>query len=213
MPPDGLPFFKRHRLVVDMQGRGQGAALKVIDRVTGEEKWNSPGFGFLQWQQTFAQQNIPYKFVQVKGHVAVVTAHGSHPQSGLPVAKVYAFDVADKKKLWEVDLFGTNPNTAVIQQQQVNQHMEADGLRLTYADGWSTKVGQTWVVEATYTVVLTKDGLVAKDNARGTVLWTKSNVSPRTHMVGDGEYVFLYETNPDGAVSPSGATGRPTGSR
>jgi outer membrane protein assembly factor BamB len=58
------------------------------------------------------------------------------------------------------------------------------------------------VVEATYTVVLTKDGLVAKDNARGTVLWTKSNVSPRTEMVGDGEFVFLYETNPDGAVSP-----------
>ncbi len=80
--------------------------------------------------------------------------------------------------------------------------MEADGLRLTYQDGWSTKVGQQWVVEATYTVVLTKDGLIAKDNARGTVLWTKSNVSPRTAMLGNGEYVFLYDVNPDGAVSP-----------
>ena len=39
--------------------------------MTGEEKWTSPGFGFLQWQHMFAQQNIPYKFVQVKGHVAV----------------------------------------------------------------------------------------------------------------------------------------------
>ena len=58
------------------------------------------------------------------------------------------------------------------------------------------------MVEATYTVVLTKDGLVAKDNARGTVLWTKSNVNPRTHMVGDGEFVFLYDVNPDGNVSP-----------
>jgi outer membrane protein assembly factor BamB/tetratricopeptide (TPR) repeat protein len=203
MPADVLPFFKRHRLVVDMNNRsGQGSAIKVIDRVTGEDKYTSPGFGFLQWQQTFQQQNIPYKFVQVKGHVAVVTAHGSHPQTGLPIAKVYAFDVADKKKLWELDMFGTNPNMAVLQQQQVNQQMEADGLRLTYADGWSTKVGQTWVVEATYTVVLTKDGLVAKDNARGTVLWTKSNVSPRTNMIGDGEFVFLYDTNPDGAVSP-----------
>jgi outer membrane protein assembly factor BamB len=58
------------------------------------------------------------------------------------------------------------------------------------------------VVEATYTVLLTKDGLVAKDNARGTVLWMKSNVNPRTNMVGDGEFVFLFDTNPDGAVSP-----------
>jgi outer membrane protein assembly factor BamB len=120
----------------------------------------------------------------------------------MPIAKVYAYDVADKKKLWEVDLFGATPNTVVLQQGPVNQQIEADGLRLTYADGWSTKVGQLWVVEATYTVVLTKDGLIAKDNARGTILWTKTNVNPRTHMVGDGELVFLYDVNPDGNVSP-----------
>ena len=119
----------------------------------------------------------------------------------MPLTKVYAYDVADKKKLWELDLFGSTPNPAV-QQQGRKQQMEADGLRLTYQDGWSTKVGQQWVVEATYTVVLTKDGLIAKDNARGTVLWTKSNVSPRTHMIGDGEFVFLYDVNPDGNVSP-----------
>lgn len=203
MPPDVLPFFKRHRLTIDMNNRsGQGWALKVVDRVTGEDKYTSPGFGYLQWQHMFLQQNIPYKFVQVKGHVAVVTVHGSHPQTGLPIAKVFAYDVADKKKLWEVDLFGTTPNTAVLQQGPVNQAMEADGLRLTYQDGWSTKVGQQWVVEATYTVVLTKDGLIAKDNARGTVLWTKTNVNPRTHMLGDGEFVFLYDVNPDGGVSP-----------
>src|SRR5262245_7985899 len=202
MPADVLPFFKRHRLVVDTQGRGgQGWAIKTVDRVTGEEKFTSPGFGYLQWQYQLANANIPYRFVQVKGHVAVVTAHANHPQTGLPMNKVFAYDVADKKKLWELDLFGSNPNPAV-QQQQVNQQMEADGMRLTYADGWSTKVGQLWVVEATYTVVLTKDGLIAKDNARGTVLWTKSNVSHRTHMLGDGEFVFLYDVNPDGAVSP-----------
>ena len=203
LPRDVLPFFKRNRLTVDMNNRGgQGWAIKVFDRVTGDDKYTSPGFGYLQWQHMFLQQNIPYKFVQVKGHVVVVTAHGNHPQTGLPTAKVHAYDVADQKKLWEIDLFGATPNQAVLQQGPVNQAMEADGLRLTYADGWSTKVGQQWVVEATYTVVLTKDGLVAKDNARGTVLWTKSNVGPRTHMVGDVEYVFLYDVNPDGGVSP-----------
>jgi outer membrane protein assembly factor BamB len=200
---DVLPFFKRNRLTLDMNNRaGQGWALKVIDRVTGEEKFTSPGFGYPQWIYMFQQQNIPYKMVQVKGHVAVVTMHGSHPQTGLPMNKVYAFDLADKKKLWELDLFGASPNPIAIQNGPVNQAMEADGLRLTYQDGWSTKVGQQWVVEATYTVVLTKDGLIAKDNARGTVLWTKSNVSPRTSMLGDGEFVFLYDVNPDGAVSP-----------
>lgn len=199
---DVLPYFKRNRLTLDMNNRGgQGWALRVIDRVTGNDVWTTPGFGYPQWQYMFQQQGIPYKMVQVKGHVAVVTNHGSHPQTGLPLAKVYAFDLADKKKLWELDLFGTTPNP-VIQNGPVNQAMEADGLRLTYQDGWSTKVGQQWVVEATYTVVLTKDGLIAKDNARGTVLWNKSNVSPRTSMLGDGEFVFLYDVNPDGGVSP-----------
>jgi outer membrane protein assembly factor BamB/tetratricopeptide (TPR) repeat protein len=202
LPADVLPFYRRNRLSVDMNNRGgQGWALKVVDRVTGEEKWTTPGFGYPQWQYMFMQQNIPYRFVQVKGHVAVVTMHGNHQNTGLPIAKVHAFDLADKKKLWELDLFGSTPNPAV-QQGPVNQQMEADGLRLTYQDGWSTKVGQQWVVEATYTVVLTKDGLIAKDNARGTVLWTKSNVSHRTHMLGDGEFVFLYDQNPDGGVSP-----------
>jgi outer membrane protein assembly factor BamB/tetratricopeptide (TPR) repeat protein len=201
LPADVLPFFRRHRLVVDQSNTGgQGWSLKVLDRVTGEERWRSPGFGFPQWQHMFLQQNIPYRFVQVKGHVAVVTMHSNHQSTGFSQAKVHAFDLADKKKLWEVDLFGPMPNPAL--QQPVNQQMEADGLRLTFQDGWSTKIGQQWVVEATYTVVLTKEGLIAKDNARGTVLWSKANVSPRTNMVGDGEFVFLYDTNPDGGVSP-----------
>jgi hypothetical protein len=202
VPVDALPFFKRNRVTVSTQGSSQGWALKVTDRVTGEDKWTSPGFGYGgNWQYQFQSQNVPYKFVQVKGHVAVVTMHSNHPQTGFPTAKVHAFDLADRKKLWELDLFGTSPNQAVLQQPP-NQAMEADGMRLTYQDGWSTKVGQQWVVEATYTLVLTKDGLIAKDNARGTVLWTKANVSTRTHMVGDGEYVFLYDVNQDGSVSP-----------
>ena len=203
MSGDMLPFFKRNRLTLDIAGRsGQGWSLRVIDRVTNEEKFVSKGMGYAQWQYQLAAANIPYRLVQVKGHVAVVTLHGSHPSTGMPLNKVYAFDVADKKPLWELDLFGTSPNPLNINNGPVNQQIEADGLRLTYQDGWSTKVGQLWVVEATYTVVLTKDGLIAKDNARGTVLWTKSNVSPRTSMVGDGENVFLYDVNPDGGVSP-----------
>ncbi|WP_020470292.1 outer membrane protein assembly factor BamB family protein [Zavarzinella formosa] len=202
LPPDALPFYTRNRLVIDMQNRsGQGWGLKLTDRVTGTDVFTSPGIGYPQWQYLFQQNNIPYKMVQIKGHIAVISMHGNHPQTGQQMAKVHAFDLADKKKLWEVDLFGTNPNPIVLQQGAVNQQVEADGIRVTYQDGWSMKVGQQWVVEAAYSVVLTRDGLVAKDNARGTVLWTKSGVSSRTHLLGDSEHVFTYEANPDGAVS------------
>ena len=202
LPGNVLPFFKRNRLTIDMNNSGQGWSLRLFDRVSGDDKYKSPPFGYPQWHYQLANANIPYNFVQVKGHLAVVTVHGSHPRTGLPLAMVYAYDLADMKLLWQIDLFGSSTNQVVRNNGPINQQIEADGLRLTYQDGWSTKVGQQWVVNATYTVVLTKEGLVAKDNARGTVLWTKSNVSPRTEMVGDGEFVFLYDVNPDGSVSP-----------
>lgn len=205
LPNDVLPFFKRNRLVIDMNGRGgQGWTLRVIDRQTGTDVFNSPGFGYPQWQYLFQQNNIPYKLVQVKGHIAVVTMHGNHPQTGQQTAKAYAYDLSeksDKKKLWEVDLFGTNSNPLVLQQGAINQGIETDGIRVTFQDGWSMKVGQQWVVESVYSVVLTRDGLVAKDNARGTTLWTKSGVSSRTNMIGDAEHIFTYEASPDGNVS------------
>ena len=115
LPADVLPFFKRNRLTVDMNNRGgQGWALKVVDRVTGEDKYTRPrGSGTRSGSTCSSRTNIPYRFVQVKGHVAVVTMHGNHPQTGLPIAKVYAYDLADKKKLWNLDLFGATPNAAV----------------------------------------------------------------------------------------------------
>ena len=195
---DALPFFRRYKLSVT---QNNGWALRLTDRVTGKDDYTTPGMGYPTWQATFLQNNLPYLPVQVKGHVAVVTMHTNNNQGGT-LAKVFAYDLADRKKLWELDLLGAAPNAALANQQPINQQVEADGYRLTFQDGWSVLVGQSWVVEDTYTVVLTRDGLVAKDNARGTVLWTKANVSPRTHLVGDGELVFAYDVNPDGGVSP-----------
>lgn len=202
MGRDALPYFRRYRLGLNLAG-GQGWALSLTDRANNKVEWTSTGMGYPQWLHLFNQNNIPYNFVQVSGHVAVVTIHSTHPNTGAPVAKVYAFDVADRKKLWEIDLFGSTPNPILAANpgNGPQQQVEADGVRLTFQDGWSTKIGQQWVVQPTYTVVLTRDGLIAKDNARGTVLWTKANVSPRTHVIGDGEYVFAYDVNPDGGAS------------
>lgn len=152
VPSDSLPYFTRNRVSIDMNNRsGQGWALKVSDRYTNADVFNSPGFGYPQWQYLFQQNNIPYRLVQVKGHIAVITMHGNNQQTGQPMAKVYAFDLADKKKLWEIDLFGNTPNPLLMQQGAINQQIEADGLRITYQDGWSMKVGQQWVVESPLT--------------------------------------------------------------
>ncbi|HVK11419.1 MAG TPA: PQQ-binding-like beta-propeller repeat protein, partial [Gemmataceae bacterium] len=200
VPPgrDALPFYRRYKLSIS---QSSGWVLNLTDRVTGKDETVGTGMGYQQYQPTFQQNSMRYMPVQVKGHVAVVTMHTNNNNSGGMLAKVYAYDLADRKKLWDLDLLGAAPGPAV-NPQPVSQGFEADGYRVTFQDGWSVLVGQSWVVEDTYTVVLTRDGLVAKDNARGTVLWTKANVSPRTHLVGDGDLVFAYDANPDGGVSP-----------
>jgi outer membrane protein assembly factor BamB len=110
---------------------------------------------------------------------------------------VYAFDLADRKQLWQYNLFGKTPMTNANPVQQIP---EPDGtLRLVYQDGWTQKVGQAGVVESTYVCLVTRDGLVALDPARGTTLWTKSNVSPRVHLVGDEENIYVFEQNQDGS--------------
>ena len=60
----------------------------------------------------FQTQHVPYRFVQVKGHVAVVTLFPQPQGNTVHHAKVYAFDLADRKPLWTLDLFGANPNPA-----------------------------------------------------------------------------------------------------
>ncbi len=104
-----------------------------------------------------------------------------------------------QKALWEYNLFGKTPMP--INQQPIRTENETDGVRLLYPDGWTQKVGQVGVIESTYVCMITRDGLVAVDPAKGTVLWTKSNVSARVQLMGDDNTVFVFESNPEGAVT------------
>ena len=113
---------------------------------------------------------------------------------------VYGFDPVDQKKLWEYNLYapGTTQTPAVGQVMP-----DRDGnLQLLYQDGWSLKLGQASVVEASYVCLLTRNGLVALDPVKGTQLWIKSDVnSTRTQIFGDEQYVYLLDLGNDGAVT------------
>jgi outer membrane protein assembly factor BamB len=79
---------------------------------------------------------------------------------------------------------------------------DRDGnLVLVYQDGFMQRIGQTGPVEASYVCVQTRDGLVAFDPVKGSILWTKSGVSARTHLFGDGQYVFMVDVNGEGLPS------------
>jgi outer membrane protein assembly factor BamB len=65
--------------------------------------------------------------------------------------------------------------------------------------------GQIGVIESSYVCLITRDGLVAVDPTRGNVLWTKSNVSAHVQLMGDDNYVFVFESNADGGVTSARA--------
>lgn len=192
--PDGesIPFFNRHKIVMDMMTQGSAQwTLKLIDRITGEERFRSQPLQAPQYIWNYPQSNN-HRFAQIRGHLMLLNLNN----------KIFAFDLADRKKLWEYDLFGKTPMPNAFPVRTEN---EADGVRLYYQDGWTQKVGQIGVIESAYVCLITRDGLVAVDPAKGNVLWTKSNVSARVQLMGDDNHVFVFESNAEGAVTSARA--------
>jgi len=192
--PDGesIPFYNRYKVVMDMMFQGSGMwVLKVIDRVTGEERFRSQQMQAPQYIFNYPQSNN-HRFAQIRGHMLILNLNNW----------VYAFDLADRKQLWAHNLFGKMP---MVNVNPVRTENESDGVRLYYQDGWTQKVGQIGVIESSYVCLITRDGLAALDPAKGTVLWTKSNVSSRVQLMGDENYVFVFESNAEGGVTSARA--------
>jgi hypothetical protein len=180
--PEGelLPFFQRHRLVLQ-----NGYQVKLIDRVTQEERWSQN----VQASNVQSLVNSGYTNVRLpyhlQGHLVVL---------GLG-QMVYGFDPIERKVLWEKNLHGTNINPSF------NISQDRDGtLQINYPDGYSQKVGKTGPTEASYVCLNTREGLVALDPLRGTVLWTKGDVPLKTQLFGDDQHVYLVEVRADGSI-------------
>jgi hypothetical protein len=183
-----LPFFQRHRVVMDINiGGNQAWTLRLLDRATGEEQCR---FVNLQAAPYFFNPGITPRFAFAAGHTLVV--HLNY--------MVYAFNLAERKKLWEYSL---NKSTAATNNNQLSP--DADGQRLVVIDqfGRQEKLGGIGLVSSSYVVLMTRDGLVALDPNRAgspaSVLWTKSDVSVRAQLFGDDEHIYVVESAADNA--------------
>jgi outer membrane protein assembly factor BamB/tetratricopeptide (TPR) repeat protein len=184
---DGLlPFFQRHRIVMDMnQGGPQQWTLRLLDRATGEERWQATGLSPAQYLV-----NASPPFAHAAGHTLVL--HLNH--------MIYAFNLAEHKKLWEYSLFGKN--AALVNPNQNGMSVGVDGrITIHHPEGRTEMLGGIGLVEPSYVVLVTRDGLVAIDPTRAStpasVLWTKSDVSTRAQLFGDDEHVYVVEPGSD----------------
>jgi outer membrane protein assembly factor BamB len=190
-----LPFFQRHKVALNYQNH----QFKLIDRKTSEERWseNLTPTQFAQYIYVYTGGPQPitprYRYHMV-GHIVV-----------LPVANiVFGLDPVNKKVLWEKNLYGT-PKGGMPQQQSVLPDPIDGSLVITYMDGYQQKLGQMGPAGASYVCLQTREGLLAVDPVTGRTLWTRGDVSTRSHLFGDDDYVYLVEVGADGTTGGSRA--------
>ncbi len=191
--PEGeaLPFFHHHRIALQ-----NTYTLKVTDRTSSQDRWS------LELNRTVNLTGLLNSF-NYTGHPNLRLPY--YPLGHLVVLNlgpvVLGFDPVERKKLWEWNLFGsgTAPGQSYISQNP-------DGsFQVNYNNGFSQRLGRTGPVEASYVCLNTREGLVALDPLRGTILWTKTDVSLRTHVFGDDQHVYLVEVRADGTTGPGRA--------
>jgi outer membrane protein assembly factor BamB len=217
--PEGelLPFFQRHRLVLDMNMQGGNAwQLRLVDRATNEERWkqyNLPAaFYFISNQQPgfinnnpqnnfyFFNNAPPRHFAFAKGHNLVLHLNN----------QVFAFNLAERKEVWRYNLYGKNP--LLNNNVQIRTELDPEGrVSVIYPDGRRELMGGVAVVESNYVCLQARvgdevhggyrDGLIALDPNRPgpSVLWTKADIPLRAQVFGDDQHVYVVETGSDQA--------------
>lgn len=189
--PEGelLPFFRRYKMNLEHNQNDNSFALRVTDRVTGEEWCKFGGLQSILYMYGYNPQNqggMSYRMAQASGHVVLLHL-GQY---------TYCFDLAEKRKLWDYNLFGNNP---VTNGPQIN--VEGDELVVSYEDNYKLRLGRSAVLQPNYACLLTRDGLVALDPQTGQKLWQRSNVSTNARVFGDARHVFLVEGGASGGTS------------
>ena len=97
--PEGdlLPFFRSHRLVLDINNQQPNAwGFRLLDRSSNVEEWKQGGLPMAPYFQ-----NSPpnFHFAYARGHVLVLHLNNI----------VSAYNLAEHKPLWSYNLYGKNP--------------------------------------------------------------------------------------------------------
>lgn len=192
---DRLPFLRQNRLGLVRQLPSaampqNGYQLVLYDRTTGDELWSKPlAAGPLH--QILSMQPNQKTTYHVQGHVVVF----------LLGPNVFAFDLIERRVLWERSLLGKDGLSAVRQL-----HVEDDSVYVLNNDsGTMERLGQLGPVTASYVVLKTKQGLLALDPARGTELWVRADVPERAQVFGDRDKVYYVDVRDDGSAGPGRA--------
>ena len=120
----------------------------------------------------------------------------------LPIGHmVYGVDAVQWRLLWSRNLFNPVNGPTGGEASQVMQSVTVDprdgSVQVMYLDGFTQRLGQTGPLEGGAVCLQMKDALTAVDPVNNRVLWTRSDVTSRSHIFGDDQYVFVVEMSPE----------------
>lgn len=188
-----LPFFTRHKLSMGMDWNHQ---LKLEDISTSEERWKLP-LTRTQFQHIVANNGQPHRArfgYQTLGHLVVL-------QLG---HMVFGVDPLNKGRvLWEKNL-SSLPASAGTPPMPMSTSFDSrdNSVVLLYTDGWMQRLGEIGPLQGSVICLQMRDALTAIDPVTGRTLWSRSDVSSRSHVFGDQEHIYVVNIAEDG--SPSG---------
>jgi outer membrane protein assembly factor BamB/tetratricopeptide (TPR) repeat protein len=198
---DQLPFIRRHRFALDINQNdgGQSVILKMIDRVSGEDRAKFTGLPGFQINPNTGMNPLytspGLSLLAVHGHLALL-----HCGSG---QFIYCYDLSAVrpgsskgelgKELWKVNLLGkTAANNSMIFDQTAGGD---EPVGRSVNDDWEVRLGQAMTLQASYASYLTRDGLVTVNPLTGDPLWTRGGVSGKARVYGDATHIYLFETS------------------
>src|SRR5262249_23518561 len=208
--PEGdlTPLLKNHRLVLEPSQIFNNPQVELHDLTNNKIRWKQNlGADPLNMNRFFANflaqvqtpnhhlmVNLPhnpnarYRFFQVKGHLGVL-------QLG---TRVYGLDLDTGRALWSHGLLDKVPNNAQTMIMDREGNLDIQYIS-QFTNQWANMhIGKVGTVQASYVALVTHKGLEVLDPLRGTVLWSKMDVSTRTHVFGDGQHIFLVNADSNG---------------
>jgi len=117
---------------------------------------------------------------------------------------VYGIDPRNKPRvLWEQNLSSLpGAGTTAPTYTTMNYDAQDNSLVLVYSDGWMQRLGEAGPLQGSVITLPMRDSLVGIDPVTGRRLWTRTDVTSRSHIFGDKENIYVVNLSDDG--KPSG---------
>ncbi len=205
---DVSPVMKQCRLMLVLNERPY--KLQLYNFATDTVRWSvdlsaqpdvsnfsqivQAGYGYNQPIQNRYDPNARFRFYQVRGNLAVIQL----------ATMVFCLDMDNGRILWHHSFLADLPAGVTMQRLRtdVEGNVEIETVPTPNSFGNEQKVipaGRVGSVQASHVALITPRGLIVLDPLRGTILWQKKDVPPRTRVFGDEQYLCLIEES-DGKV-------------